>query len=519
MGGLNRNICRALLVSVPQQENLRIMKGLKRPMIGLIVLSLIVIPLLNLNNLPDYERLVLSPFQLEMDSSIVKTVNATSSSTSHEIKEPTHVSPRAIINDEPKYTDTKYETTSSATSNSDVLVVSSTKEPTPILLNDTIGYIKERYNSADYQRRLEESLRPITNQNVTTYANMFPFFSGFCNQYMYFAGIFFFAIERHIQIDQILVESFSWKDTLATNSQMPHVELWDVVHWNTHYPVLPRFVRHVPDEFPDIQLTPKKKIVWNIAAVNATKPYALGGNTQQPSWQYKSYIRHLDANQMEHYQSQHKIMQTIAKGALRPHPAIQEIINHLEDSLNHDFMAIHTRIEPDMLVHPLCRQIKVNNVSMILDMIYEKYPEPPVKNVLLIFNRPLIEARVSPKYTGLPEDLKALSKHNLAVIDDMVKNGMWNGTVHVKESGANMVMDMLADYPVYMKHNSIVGAVVSFFTALNSKIFIGTEISTYSTLAATSRFYRENRENYFYYPTGLQWVTDLAATKPPKFKC
>lgn len=481
--GLSRIIYRALL---------------KRPIIGLISLSLVVIPLLNFTISPDDNHLVFSPFQFEIDSSLVK-VNATS------------------FNYEPMHNDTKYKTTSSETSNNDVIIVSSANDTTSILFNDTIGNIKERYNSTDYQTRLDETLRPITNQNLTTYANTFPLFSGFCNQYMFFAGIFFFAIEHHIHMDQILVESLSWKDTLATNSKIPHVELWDVVHWNTHYPVLPRFVRHVPDEFPDVKLTPK--IVWNSARVNATKPYALDGNHQQPMRQYKAYIRHLDANQMENYQAQHKIMQTIAKGALRPHPAIQEIINHLEDGLNHDFMAIHARIEPDMLVHPLCRQIKVNNVSMILDMIYEKYPEPPVKNVLLIFNRPLTEARVSPKYTELPEDLKELSKYNLAVIDDLVKNGMWNGTVNVKESGANMVLDMLADNPVYMKYNSIVGAVVSFFTALNSKIFIGTEISTYSTLAATSRFYRENRENYFYYPTGLLWVTDLAATKPPKFKC
>lgn len=222
---------------------------------------------------------------------------------------------------------------------------------------------------------------------------------------------------------------------------------------------------------------------------------------------------------MEHYQIQFEMMKTISKGALRPHPAIQEIVDHLEDRLNHDFMAIHTRIEPDMLVHPLCRAIKVNNVTTILDMIYKKYPEPPVKKVFLIFNRPLTEERVLPTYKQLTSDLKNLSLYNLEIIDGIVKNGMWNGTVDVVEAGANLVKDVFEQNPVYMKHNSIVGAVVSFFTSLNSKIFIGTEISTYSTLAVTSRFYRENRENYFYYPNGLQWMTDLNATKPPKFKC
>lgn len=180
---------------------------------------------------------------------------------------------------------TQEENSTITTTTDVVLIVSNATvlNNTTTLMNNTIHeeHTQNRYNETEYQRQLEESLRPITNQNVTTYVNGFPLSSGFCNQYMYFAGIFFFSISKQIHMDQMLVESFKWKDTLATNSKIPHILLWDVVHWNTHYPILPRFVKHSPEEFPDVKLT--SRIEWNnIAPENATRPYSLNGNHMQP---------------------------------------------------------------------------------------------------------------------------------------------------------------------------------------------------------------------------------------------
>eukprot|EP00957_Ditylum_brightwellii_P107279 8185946-Ditylum_brightwellii.AAC.1 len=40
--------------------------------------------------------------------------------------------------------------------------------------------------------------------------------------------------------DEIIEESITWKDTYGTNQKIPHYMLWDVVHWNTFYPTIPR---------------------------------------------------------------------------------------------------------------------------------------------------------------------------------------------------------------------------------------------------------------------------------------
>lgn len=391
---------------------------------------------------------------------------------------------------------------------------------------------KPFFDPVEYEKQLDESLQPIRNESLKTYSVGFRFFSGFCNQYMYFAGILFYAITNNIQLDQILLESLHWKDTLGTNGRVPFSALWDIVHWNTYYPTLPKLVRHNSKDFPEVMVSFKDiqtelryreqpTLVWNLTEglteVNATKPFIIAGKTLQPVRQFRAYQRHIGSNQIQDVKRQHNIFQVIAGGALRPHPEIEEMIKIREEALDNDFMALHARIEPDMLEHPICKDKKVNNMTEILEMLYSKYPEPPTKKVFLVFNRPLLEERSN--HTSLSKDLRILSNYNLAIINDMMKNGMWNGTVKVVEGGANMVTD-LSDNPLYKRYNSIVGAILSFFTALNSKIFIGTEISSYSTLAVQSRFYRGNRENYYYYPTsGLVWITDKDATFPPRFRC
>jgi len=386
----------------------------------------------------------------------------------------------------------------------------------------------DRYNVTEYQIQLDEALRPLPYQNITTYANMLPLWSGFCNQYMFFTGFLFFAIKEKEKVDQFIVESFVWKDTLGTQDGVPHELLWDIVHWNTYYPILPRFVRHTPEEFPDLVSQERSVqsqgkwlqgapiLRWLKREEDATKPYSLNGRQTVGINRFKEYEKFVSNDRIGKVQRQHTMFQAIAGGALRPHPEIQEMIRSHEEQLEHNFMAIHARIEPDMLEHNMCLDKKVNNITEILDMVYAKYPEPPVKNVLLVFNRPILEERFD--HPSLSEDLRVLSKHNLAVINDIVKNGMWNGTVAVIEGGAVMVKDV-SQNELYQYFNSIVGSVLNFFIAINAKIFIGTEISSYSTLAVATRFYRQNRENYFYYPEGLLWKTHPNATAPPRFRC
>jgi len=164
----------------------------------------------------------------------------------------------------------------------------------------------------------------------------------------------------------------------------------------------------------------------------------------------------------------------------------------------------------------------VTNMTDIINMIYEKYPEPPVSTVLLVFNRALVESAANGTSMRNTAEMNAevydLTVHNLHAINEIVKSGMWNGKVKIVEAGSKMVEEVTVN-PIYKHYSNIVGGIVNFFLAVQSDIFIGTEVSSYSTLAANSRFFREAHDNYFYRPEGLHWVTPLNATKPHRFMC
>ena len=66
---------------------------------------------------------------------------------------------------------------------------------------------------------------------------------------------------------------------------------------------------------------------------------------------------------------------------------------------------------------------------------------------------------------------------------------------------------------------AIGGAILDFDTAVNAKIFVGTEISSFSADLVGTRFYQGRLDNYYYLPDGLHRVTNESSTGPPPFVC
>lgn len=157
------------------------------------------------------------------------------------------------------------------------------------------------------------------------------------------------------------------------------------------------------------------------------------------------------------------------------------------------------------------------NVTQIFDAIYDKYPEPPVNTVLIQFNRALMENEVK-RSKNMPDDkFYQLNDYNLKEINRKVQGGMWGGKVKVVEAGSGIVEE--AGDPYYKFYSNIAGGIVNLFIAIQTDIFIGTEVSTYSVQAMNTRFYREERENYVYRPEGLHWLTPPGVNKPHRFVC
>ena len=182
-------------------------------------------------------------------------------------------------------------------------------------------------------------------------------FGGFRNQYMTFTGIMLMMVSANHS--QILVESIKWKDLFGTNQRLRHDLFFDIVHWNSFYPTLPRFVSYEATLFPDVKFLGKTEVTpsirWNVNdPFQASKPYAIGERGLQAQNRYKEYVKSVEEGQKR----RNDIDLNMLKGAFRPHPALQQIIDDFLESQTHTdshsaggpskYMVLHARIEPDM---------------------------------------------------------------------------------------------------------------------------------------------------------------------------
>ncbi|KAL3905323.1 MAG: hypothetical protein SGILL_009724 [Bacillariaceae sp.] len=364
--------------------------------------------------------------------------------------------------------------------------------------------------------------------NLTSLASYTPhLYSGFRNQMAVFTILMLESIRRGT--GQFLMESIRMKDTFGSNRFVPFDELWDVPHWNSHYPLLPRLVMSDPvlhDQFePKVRGPPRdseKKWTFRNGTripenVEADRP-AYWGAHQLVLAGFMRYTKgkgpflgpRRGANPAD------ILMQ---KGALRLHPDLQAIMDNLlstmkdEDGTPLEYMTVHARVEPDMQRHGVCRDMKVLNLTDIIRFMEEKWPEPPVKAVFMPIARELLEAEGYPNKEH-PEKTNWIAVENLRVLDDALANGLWGGRVKVFRFGANVMKGTK-----YEKRPSISGSMIAYFIALNCKIFVGTEISSYSHALVTTRFHRKEMENYKYLPEGLDRWTPDGMRLPPPFEC
>jgi len=110
-------------------------------------------------------------------------------------------------------------------------------------------------------------------------------------------------------------------------------------------------------------------------------------------------------------------------------------------------------------------------------MVYKQFPEPPIKTVLLVFARSLLDAMEDrAKAKRKRSHMKKGNRHNLDMIQDLLDNDMWGGKVKVAEAGSAVVE--AAGNPFYKHSSNIAGGIVNFFLAIHSNILVGTEVST-----------------------------------------
>lgn len=429
---------------------------------------------------------------------------------------------------------------------------------------------------------------PWSNETTMAYYEG-KFYSGFRNQIMTFM-IFLFESQRESlpkkgedpkrRHGQILLRSLSQKDTYGTNSQIPFAKLWDVAHWNSHYPRLPRLVDYDPILHSQFNFDNAR---WFRTPTFGNDTHQLPMNIQEPAhnWfgTYGLFASHKPMRPYA-YGLQHKLSSAymrygqgkgayvgdkettghlrnpaeilMLKGAMRPHPDLQAILDGLLQSvslledgkstatpmissapLELDYMTLHARVEPDMQKHIMCRNKKVLNLTDIFDFMEKKWKDPPVSRIFMPINRQYLELEGN-IHGGLPrgnftmqltnreklEKKKAKKKINWIAVENLKAlnrardEGLWGGRAKVLEFGAGAL-----EGTSYASKPSTAGAMLNFFIGVPAKIFIGTEVSSFSHDILATRFFRGYTENYKYLPEGLVDWTPPGTSDPPGFAC
>jgi hypothetical protein len=286
--------------------------------------------------------------------------------------------------------------------------------------------------------------KPFTNERSTGFSQV-RFYSGFRNQIMAFSSIVMWAdIENH---KQLLIDSFLFTDTYGTDKMdITFDYLFDVAPWNSFYPALPRMVtcQGFEDMFKDFDCRRKK---W-IRTKDATMPYTRGAPQNIMFLNYMRYSKGRGPLVEKGFRNPVDLL--ILRGALRPHPDLQAIVDqklaslHFETNMTQNvtvagrgvsshhssssvpYMTLHARVEPDMQKHPMCRDKKVANLTDIFRMLEEKFPEPPAPHVFMPINRQYMEKEGYPNLVK-PEETNWLAVENLKVLNRAISHGLWNG--------------------------------------------------------------------------------------------
>ena len=386
----------------------------------------------------------------------------------------------------------------------------------------------------------QTSLLPWSNVTTLTFKEGY-LYSGFRNQLQVFTVLVMEAARQGF--GQILLESISMKDLHGSNKQVPFQNLWDIEHWNSYYPRLPRLVLSDPILHP--HFNPKKRTPFaktkegnwtdvngNVIVGHPTKPvyHGLQSKLMRQFWGY--------SKGKEPYAmpdgTPNPVDLLILGGALRPHRDLQALVDAKLESMrvemeqpidsteiSHnssdgetstrstagskkrpmEYMALHARVEADMQMHRVCRDKKVLNLTDIISMLEDQFPEPPAKALFLPINRKILEKEGYPNEKE-PEKTNWIAVKNLQTFNDIIEHGLWNGTVKVFQMGTTGL-----DGTKFENRSSVTGSLLDYFLALESKIFVGTPVSSFSHALVQTRFYRREYNNWQYLPEGLsQWT-------------
>ena len=361
----------------------------------------------------------------------------------------------------------------------------------------------------------------------------------------------------------------SWSNPMQLG-RVPMESLLDVSHWNrisnlagTHR--LPRLVRYSPHHHGDwnpetalfqrlnatlILSSSGRSTDWLPIVENCTRPYAFGSGIMAGrlwnTWGvYQKNTRGRGAangkGDGEQQEGGFTDLERLLARATQPSRPIAAMIERAlmttfeEDSKEKEntkasgtkpqILVIHPRTERDMLAHR-CSRLMTRNLTQIFDMV-QSYPhfggQQPYSNitnntktyfthVYLCVSRKLMD----PHAPNVLSQLLPLVKHNYQRMLEAFQDGLWNGSVPVREGGEPLTNSM----GMVLEHETYTAAqVLNFFVAVDAHAFVGTFGSSFSTDVWSTRYLLGKGDlNFQHSPaTGLSKVPNKGL--PPPHQC
>ena len=185
------------------------------------------------------------------------------------------------------------------------------------------------------------------------------------------------------------------------------------------------------------------------------------------------------------------------------------------------YIAVHSRIEADMLAHP-CSKYMETNLTNILDMVDQFVNEynsggenegQKVGGTFLAVSRGFMKFRPTDGYLStiqhvLDDNYNTLNARSVSSYlyeeketDDTNQN---NSSNTVFECGEGWVNNYYEKHPATNDYGSILPSIINFYIAVNAEIFIGASRSSWSNDVWTARYHQgKGDKNYEYSSKGI----------------
>jgi hypothetical protein len=389
-----------------------------------------------------------------------------------------------------------------------------------------------------------ESSNPPTPSPVAqkTLALLYPpgLMGGYRNQVIRLLSLVVTAKKR--KIHNLLLPSLLWTTQISIDGKetwvpIPHDLVFDVDHWNTFSPILPKLIEASPDmdcwttnlpnnsSLPLLSqevvkrgfLTPvanlshslvTRDLVINLRLLDVLRnvsshcdtPLSVygGGTGAGRLWRDYSNIINKKGDFL-------RADSTILK-ALRPKQEWRDLATSCPASkTSKDYIALHARMELEMMGHSCGREME-RNLTRLFQHVQDLAEELKVGGVFVAVSRSGIEIKNGTLYDKFKvyadENLDALNR----VVGDGVSDGagLLGGDVKVFECGQHLMDKYYSEHPHSIDYGSLLQSVVNFYIATEAKAFVGVRGSSYSTDIWTTRYHQgKGDSNYEYTKEGI----------------